>query len=225
MMKRIMTTGAATLALAAAALLTQTASADPQRSPNPQVGAQTPRTAQVSPPSGPDRSTYMRGHPSHNSHGPGNGSNHSGHGPGNSHPSNNSFGHGNTYRPGHSPRPGFGQGSFRSQFVSWQERSAAIQKCETRAAQQTGHGHHYSPRRADYVGTPNVTRLGPYGFRVTGPIRTSGFRGSTVSASDCEIRGWNVVDMDISSGHHGWTRPSPYSRPGYHSGYAFGGRR
>ena len=219
MMKRIMTTGAATLALAAAALLTQTASADPQRSPNPQVGAQTPRTAQVSPPGGPDRSTYMRGNPS------GHGSPSSNNWPSNGHASGNHLGNTNSHGPRHSPQPGYGHSPYGSSWVSSQERSAAIQKCETRAAHQTGHGHHYSSRRADYVGTPNVTRLGPYGFRVTGPIRTSGFRGSTVSASDCEIRGWNVVDMDFSSGHHGWTRPSPYSRPGYHSGYAFGGRR
>ena len=203
-----MTTGAATLALAAAALLTQTASADPQRSPNPQVGAQTPRTAQVSPPGGPDRSTYMRGNPSN--HGTSQ----------NGHPSNNRYGQNHTYSHG----PGYGPGSHGPSRVSWQERNAAIQKCETRATQQSGHGHHFS-RSADYVGTPNVTRLGPNGFRVTGPIRTSGFRSSTVSASSCEIRRWNVVDMDISSGRHGWTRPSPYSRPGYHSGYAFGGRR
>ncbi|MAI89571.1 hypothetical protein [Ponticaulis sp.] len=82
--------------------------------------------------------------------------------------------------------------------MSYSERSQALRQCDFAAERRTDQVFPGPFGRADFVGQPRVTQIGPAGFRVDGAMRVSGRYRSDIIPVGCTIRRGNVVDLDFN---------------------------
>ena len=182
MINRIMQTGVVSVALAAATLLAPAALADNGHNNNSQHSA-----------SGHGSYSWQQGRNSHSA---------PGHGPSSqwgSHSSQHSGSHGGRGHSSHGNSGSYNGGhGYRPSYASYSERSQALRQCDFAAERRTDQVFPGPFGRADFVGQPRVTQIGPAGFRVDGSMRVSGRYRSDIIPVGCTIRRGNVVDLDFN---------------------------
>ena len=173
MIKRIMTTGVVSAALAAATLLTQTASAAPESASYRQD---------------------IRSHQSNPAR-PG-----TGHQPG-ANSGHGSYGTPGSHGTTNWPRPSTQSGpSSGWHTVSFTERRTAVETCSRAIQSRTDHAFPGPFGQAQYNGQPRVERVGPRdgAIRVSAPVKVSGRFQAAVTPSNCVVRQGRVVDLDYA---------------------------
>lgn len=190
MVKHIMKTGAVSLALAAATLLTPAALADSKS--NWSGGA----NASGHNASGPkdvrggfgDKKVYS-GQGSYSRQKDYGGSSGS-----------SRFGHKHSYQShGQHDRPGYGYGEppgHVSQFIAYDIRKAAAAECSDAIKHKTDRAFPGPFGSTRYLGTPDIKRLAPGMLRVESPVTVQGRWTSMTVPSACTLRFGKVVDLD-----------------------------